>query len=77
MLLFVIRDYGGETPLSDLSESLTADMEKMWDEVSKVCLPLMLFPERYLVVFSPGFLSTLSRCSRQIFNTHNWQTIST
>ena len=35
MLLFVIRDHVGATPLSNLSATLTADMNKIWDGLVK------------------------------------------
>lgn len=36
MLLFVIRDHVGATPLANLSATLTADMNKIWDGLVKV-----------------------------------------
>ncbi|KAG8697808.1 Dynamin-like GTPase that mediates homotypic ER fusion, partial [Ceratobasidium sp. 395] len=36
MLLFVIRDHVGATPLANLSATLTADMNKIWDGLAKV-----------------------------------------
>ncbi|QRW11732.1 GTP-binding protein [Ceratobasidium sp. AG-Ba] len=35
MLLFVIRDHVGATPLANLSATLTADMQKIWDGLAK------------------------------------------
>lgn len=35
LLLFVIRDHVGVTPLSSLSESLINELEKIWSELSK------------------------------------------
>ncbi|CAG8517607.1 13891_t:CDS:10 [Racocetra persica] len=35
LLLFVIRDHVGATPLANLSNTLTADLERIWDGVSK------------------------------------------
>ncbi|KAG2064326.1 root hair defective 3 GTP-binding protein [Suillus decipiens] len=35
MLLFVIRDHIGVTPLANLQATLTADLEKIWDSLSK------------------------------------------
>ncbi|KAG9106521.1 Dynamin-like GTPase that mediates homotypic ER fusion, partial [Ceratobasidium sp. 392] len=35
MLLFVIRDHVGATPLANLSATLTADMQKIWDGLVK------------------------------------------
>lgn len=35
LLLFVIRDHVGLTPLNSLSESLTLELEKIWSELSK------------------------------------------
>lgn len=35
LLLFVIRDHVGLTPLNSLSESLTSELEKIWTELSK------------------------------------------
>ncbi|CAG8456477.1 RHD3/Sey1 [Gigaspora rosea] len=35
LLLFVIRDHVGSTPLANLSNTLTADLERIWDSVSK------------------------------------------
>ncbi|KAJ9104579.1 Dynamin-like GTPase that mediates homotypic ER fusion [Naganishia friedmannii] len=35
MLLFVIRDHVGATPLKNLMETLTQDMEKIWSSLSK------------------------------------------
>lgn len=35
LLLFVIRDHVGATPLSNLSNTLTADLEKMWASINK------------------------------------------
>ncbi len=38
LLLFVIRDYVGHTPLENLTNTLTKDMEKIWSSLSKVSL---------------------------------------
>ena len=35
MLLFVIRDHIGTTPLANLQATLAADMQKIWDSFSK------------------------------------------
>ena len=35
LLLFVIRDHIGTTPLANLQATLTADMQKIWDSLSK------------------------------------------
>ncbi|KAF8315843.1 root hair defective 3 GTP-binding protein [Clavulina sp. PMI_390] len=35
LLLFVIRDHVGATPLSNLSATLTADLTKIWESLSK------------------------------------------
>ncbi|KAF8520478.1 RHD3/Sey1 [Hysterangium stoloniferum] len=35
MLLFVIRDHIGVTPLANLSQTLEADLQKIWDSLSK------------------------------------------
>lgn len=35
MLLFVIRDHIGTTPLENLKATLTADMQKIWETLSK------------------------------------------
>ncbi|RIA79386.1 RHD3/Sey1 [Glomus cerebriforme] len=35
LLLFVIRDHVGATPLANLSNTLTADLERIWQSVSK------------------------------------------
>ncbi|CAJ0631706.1 16319_t:CDS:10 [Entrophospora sp. SA101] len=35
LLLFVIRDHVGATPLENLANTLTADLERIWDSVSK------------------------------------------
>lgn len=35
LLLFVIRDYVGVTPLESLQESLIAELEKIWSQLSK------------------------------------------
>ncbi|KAI0687887.1 protein SEY1 [Cytidiella melzeri] len=35
LLLFVIRDHIGTTPLANLEATLTADMQKIWDSLSK------------------------------------------
>ena len=35
LLLFVIRDHIGVTPLANLEATLTADMNKIWDSLSK------------------------------------------
>ena len=35
LLLFVIRDHVGATPLANLQSTLTADMKKLWDSISK------------------------------------------
>ncbi|CAG8722237.1 16408_t:CDS:10, partial [Dentiscutata erythropus] len=35
LLLFVIRDHVGSTPLANLSNTLKADLERIWDSVSK------------------------------------------
>ncbi|KAH8093879.1 RHD3/Sey1 [Cristinia sonorae] len=35
LLLFVIRDHIGQTPLTSLASSLSVDMQKLWDSISK------------------------------------------
>ena len=35
LLLFVIRDHVGATPLANLSQTLVADLTKIWDSLSK------------------------------------------
>lgn len=35
MLLFVIRDHIGATPLQNLQNTLTADLNRLWDGLSK------------------------------------------
>lgn len=35
LLLFVIRDHIGTTPLANLQATLTADMQKIWESLSK------------------------------------------
>ncbi|KLO18325.1 root hair defective 3 GTP-binding protein [Schizopora paradoxa] len=35
LLLFVIRDFIGTTPLANLSATLTADIQRIWDSLSK------------------------------------------
>lgn len=35
LLLFVIRDFIGTTPLANLSTTLAADIQKIWDSLSK------------------------------------------
>jgi protein SEY1 len=35
MLLFVIRDHIGVTPLANLAQTLKADLSKIWDSLSK------------------------------------------
>ena len=35
LLLFVIRDHIGTTPLANLEATLTADMQKIWETLSK------------------------------------------
>lgn len=35
LLLFVIRDHIGTAPLANLQATLTADMQKIWDSLSK------------------------------------------
>lgn len=35
LLLFVIRDHVGATPLANLQATLSADMNKLWDSISK------------------------------------------
>ncbi|KAK9475059.1 RHD3/Sey1 [Dipodascopsis tothii] len=35
MLLFVIRDHIGVTPLDDLAATLTADLERLWESLAK------------------------------------------
>ena len=35
LLLFVIRDHVGSTPLSNLAQTLSADLNKIWDSLSK------------------------------------------
>ena len=34
-MLFVIRDFIGTTPLANLSATLTADIQRIWDSLSK------------------------------------------
>jgi hypothetical protein len=36
LLLFVIRDHVGATPLANLTATLTQDMEKIWASLAKV-----------------------------------------
>lgn len=38
LILFVIRDHVGATPMSNLTATLTQDMERIWDSLSKVCI---------------------------------------
>lgn len=40
LLLFVIRDHVGSTPMSNLTSTLTQDMEKIWHSLSKVRIDL-------------------------------------
>lgn len=35
LLLFVIRDHIGQTPLANLEATLTADLKRIWDNLSK------------------------------------------
>src|SRR5713101_6632953 len=35
LLLFVIRDHIGTTPLANLQATLTADLQRIWDSLSK------------------------------------------
>jgi hypothetical protein len=35
LLLFIIRDFIGSTPLENLRNTLTVDLEKLWDGLSK------------------------------------------
>ena len=35
LLLFVIRDHIGQTPLANLEATLTADLKRIWDGLSK------------------------------------------
>ena len=35
LLLFVIRDHLGTTPMENLVTTLTSDMERIWDTISK------------------------------------------
>lgn len=37
LLLMVIRDFVGATPLENLAKTLKADLEKIWASLSKVC----------------------------------------
>lgn len=36
LILFVIRDHVGATPMQNLTGTLTQDMEKIWASLSKV-----------------------------------------
>ena len=36
LLLFVIRDFVGNTPLENLQKNIEDDMHKIWNELSKV-----------------------------------------
>lgn len=36
LLLFVIRDHIGATPLENLQNTLLADLNKLWDSLAKV-----------------------------------------
>jgi hypothetical protein len=38
LILFVIRDHVGATPMANLTGTLKADMEKIWASLSKVSL---------------------------------------
>lgn len=38
LILFVIRDHVGATPMANLTGTLKADMEKIWASLSKVGL---------------------------------------
>ena len=40
LLLFVIRDHLGTTPISNLSQSINKDLSKIWSSLSKVWLNL-------------------------------------
>ena len=42
LLLFVIRDHIGATPLANLQRTLTVDLERLWDGLSKVLHSLLL-----------------------------------
>lgn len=37
LILFVIRDHIGATPMANLTATLKQDMEKIWATISKVC----------------------------------------
>lgn len=37
LLLFVIRDHIGHTPLQNLAQTLRQDLNRVWDGLSKVC----------------------------------------
>lgn len=45
LLLFVIRDHIGATPLRNLQNTLIADLNKLWDSLAKVrdCLEIKAF----------------------------------
>jgi hypothetical protein len=40
LLMFVIRDFVGSTPLANLTQTLTQDMEKIWTGLSKVSMSM-------------------------------------
>ena len=52
MLLFVIRDHIGTTPLDNLKATLSADMNKIWESLSK---PAELADKRLADYFDLSF----------------------
>ena len=42
LLLFVIRDHIGATPLQNLENTLVADLNKLWDSLAKVRSSLII-----------------------------------
>ncbi|QRW23775.1 GTP-binding protein [Rhizoctonia solani] len=52
MLLFVIRDHIGATPLANLSATLQADMQKIWDALAKACLGNALLTDYFDLTFT-------------------------
>lgn len=42
LILIVIRDHVGATPLENLAKTLQADLEKIWAGLSKVCFRMFV-----------------------------------
>jgi hypothetical protein len=55
LLLFVIRDHVGSTPLANLSSTLKTDLERIWQGLSKVSEAHLLYVLHECISRPPGY----------------------